>query len=195
MDSALMNNINAIPDELSGWNTTSRVVLQGYHPRLTVAFKPNGNPAPCRIETHFVLFQLTNDAFLDRYELARMDFGPSVGVECFGDADLEAPAHSSAALQNSAVISVTHEACVAKSIDIPFHLRYQPSSTNNRYSNVTITHPTVFNANRVPISINALSQTIRVPVGNGNDYQWVSFVDQLAIFASILYILYSCWNK
>ncbi|KAH6595837.1 hypothetical protein BASA50_005564 [Batrachochytrium salamandrivorans] len=81
------------------------------------------------------------------FEINRMDFGPNIQVDIFGDADLEAPANAPTAFGNMALLRIHHK-CMASAqtdIEIPFHLRYrQPTFTTASHENVAIYAPVAF---------------------------------------------------
>ncbi|KAH9270811.1 hypothetical protein BASA83_006962 [Batrachochytrium salamandrivorans] len=149
-----------VPDECG--NTTTMPILvtslfeptMGYHSKLHLSIThpilsccvQTGNPADAYMDL-VIAFYLSNDAFLDQFEINRMDFGPNIQVDIFGDADLEAPANAPTALGNMALLRIHHKCMVSAQtdIEIPFHLRYrQPTFTTASHENVAIYAPVAF---------------------------------------------------
>jgi hypothetical protein len=100
----------------------------GFHSKFVISVES-------AVEQPLVLIShLPRDAFFDRFEINRIDFG-SLNVKCYGDAHLEAPAHVTAAKDNFLAISnITNRMAT----EIPFHFRYQPASSTDRFRSVTI---------------------------------------------------------
>ncbi|KAI8921814.1 hypothetical protein BC831DRAFT_475333 [Entophlyctis helioformis] len=120
----------------------------GYHSKLTVRVgKQSGACGSSEASDILVVLHLSSDAFADRFELGRMDFGPHIRVAALGDADLEVPSNSPVARDNLVLIHFAHSCSLPTdlSVEIPFHLRYQPATaTRDRARPIRVSFPTAF---------------------------------------------------
>ncbi|XJO71046.1 hypothetical protein BDV3_000628 [Batrachochytrium dendrobatidis] len=131
--------------------TTTIEPVVGYHSKLLI-FVSNPNVLVCTASNNYedaymdlaVAFHLSKNAFIDRFEVGRIDFGQKVQISVFGNADLEVPANDPAAQENIALLRI-RKMCNEKEetrIEIPFHLRYQPpTSTNATYAQIAVNLP------------------------------------------------------
>ncbi|CAM6054818.1 unnamed protein product [Sphagnum tenellum] len=109
---------------------TSYLSSNGFHPVLDLHVS-NHSSLPANALLDFTL-TLGPSAFVDRFEIERTTWHSAVRMTCTGDADLEVPAHDSAAMENALRARIDLAEALPGTDDfalrIPFHMRYQPPS-------------------------------------------------------------------